>query len=746
MWITQSRVFWKFELDEGRYRFMTIDGAAGESAAPEPAFDHEAAARLIGEVTGEAVDPDRLPVLTWGVGDGVLRGLLPGFEQVLVVRDGVLGVEPVAEGSAFLAEQTTRRRSGGNGESSQFVVRNQADFAVRLYWVDGGRGRHDYGVVEAGGERAIGTYAGHVWLVTAEDGREMGYYAAERGGSVVLLTGLEEPVEEGPRERPSWWRDRERDAVSPDGKAFVVMQTVPAEEHRVTIVRSSPEDQVQPKVMTFDYLKPGDRIAKPRPRLFRVAEDGSTERVAVSTELFDNPYWIAYLAWLPDSSAFTFIYNQRGHRVMRLVSVDGLTGEARAVIDEQPETFFDYAAKLYLHRFESSDELIWMSERDGWNHLYLIDERSGAVIRQLTKGSWVVRSVERVDEEARTVLIRAMGVYPDQDPYHVQYGRVDIDSGAVTWLTDGDGTHRIDFSPTGDYLIDRYSHAERPVVTELRCAADGGKVATLAEADTRLLVEEGWRGPERFVAKGRDGETDIWGVMWLPKDFDPSKRYPVIESIYAGPHGQHVVKDFRLNTGLSSLADLGFVVVSIDGMGTNWRSKAFHDVAWKNLGDSGFPDRIAWIKAAAATRPWMDIERVGIYGVSAGGQSALRALTVDAYSDFYKAAVADCGCHDNRMDKIWWNELWMSWPVGPHYEEQSNVTNAHRLRGDLLLMVGEVDRNVDPASTMQVVNELIKADKDFELLVMPNVGHGCLATEYGRRRMRDFFVRVLQGE
>jgi dipeptidyl aminopeptidase/acylaminoacyl peptidase len=192
------------------------------------------------------------------------------------------------------------------------------------------------------------------------------------------------------------------------------------------------------------------------------------------------------------------------------------------------------------------------------------------------------------------------------------------------------------------------------------------------------------------------------------------------------------------------MAELGFVVVQIDGMGTSNRSKAFHDVCWQNIGDAGFPDRIAWMKAAAESRSYMDLSRVGIYGGSAGGQNTLRGLL--AHGDFYKVGVADCGCHDNRMDKIWWNELWMGWPLGPHYREQSNVTQAHRLKGKLLLMVGEMDRNVDPASTMQVVDALIKADKDFDMLVMPGVGHGAAGTPYGKKRMAQFFMKHLLNE
>src|SRR5207245_11606961 len=200
----------------------------------------------------------------------------------------------------------------------------------------------------------------------------------------------------------------------------------------------------------------------------------------------------------------------------------------------------------------------------------------------------------------------------------------------------------------------------------------------------------------------------------------PSKNYPVIEQIYAGPQGSFVPNAFASFYRLQELAELGFVVVQIDGMGTSNRSKAFHDVCCKNLGDAGFPDRILWMKAAAARYPFLDLGRLGIYGTSAGGQSSLGGML--AHPDFYKVCVSVCGCHDNRMDKVWWNELWMGWPVGPHYDEQSNVTQAHRLEGKLLLIVGEMDTNVDPATTLQVVNALVKANKDFDLLVVP--GHG----------------------
>jgi dipeptidyl aminopeptidase/acylaminoacyl peptidase len=256
------------------------------------------------------------------------------------------------------------------------------------------------------------------------------------------------------------------------------------------------------------------------------------------------------------------------------------------------------------------------------------------------------------------------------------------------------------------------------------------------------LVSAGFKMPEVFVAKGRDGTTDIWGVINRPTSFDRSKQYPVIESIYAGPQGSFVPKTFSVTPNTQALTELGFIVVQIDGMGTNNRSRAFHDVAWKDLGDAGFPDRILWHKAVAAKYPWYDISRAGLYGNSAGGQNSLGGLLF--HPEFYKAAVSNSGCHDNRMDKIWWNEQWMGWPLGPHYAASSNVDNAYRLQGKVLLVLGELDNNVDPSSTWQVVNQLIKNNKKFDLLFVPGGGHGA-GGAYGQHLLQDFFVHNLLG-
>lgn len=527
---------------------------------------------------------------------------------------------------------------------------------------------------------------------------------------------------------------------SPDSQLVVVMQTVPGEEHIVHVVESSPEDQVQPKLKSWRYTKPGDRINVTKPRLFNVSEK---KEIPLSDDLFRNPWHIDRLRWEGDSSRFTFIYNQRGHEILRMVAVDAKTGTCHTLIEEAPETFVNYFQKQHVSFLEERGEIIWMSERDGWNHLYRFEAKSGNLLNQITSGEWVVRGVDFVDPEAQQIWFRGCGMYAEEDPYHVHYYRINFDGTGLTRLTAGDGTHSIRFSPDRNYYVDKFSRVDLPPVHELRRSSDGSLVCHLEDADiSQLRAIPGWSMPERFVAKGRDGKTDIWGVIHRPSNLDLNKSYPIVEKIYAGPHGHYVPKRFYPFLTAMDIAEVGCIVVVIDGMGTNWRSKEFLDYCWKNLKDAGFPDRKLWIKAMAKKYPYMDVDRVGIYGGSAGGQNALGGMLF--HPEFYKAAVADCGCHDNRMDKIHWNEGWMGL-MGPHYADNSNVTHAHKLQGKLFLTVGELDTNVDPASTMQVVDALIKADKDFDLVVVPGQGHGVGETPYLRRRRQDFFVRHLLG-
>jgi dipeptidyl aminopeptidase/acylaminoacyl peptidase len=528
-------------------------------------------------------------------------------------------------------------------------------------------------------------------------------------------------------------------AWSPDSAKLAVYRVRPGYHRQIEYVESSPDEQLQPRYVTIDYAKPGDALDLPQPVLFQL---DTKKQIVIDNTLFPNPYNMSRIEWRKDSRAFSFDYNQRGHQVFRVIEVDAAGGTPRAVINEEPKTFFCYSGKRYRNDLADGKEIIWMSERDGWNHLYLYDGVTAKVKNQITKGNWVVREVSKVDEEKRQIWFQASGMYSGRDPYFTHYYRINFDGTGLTALTEADGNHTVVFSPDMKYYVDTWSRVDQPHISELRQAADQKRLMELERGDMQELLKTGWRTPEVFTSSARDGKTDIWGIIIRPMNFDPSKKYPVIEYIYAGPQGSFVPKTFSTQAGLQSLAELGFIVVQIDGMGTSNRSKAFHDVAWKSLGDAGFPDRILWHKAVAARYPYYDVSRVGIYGNSAGGQNSLGGMLF--HPEFYKVCVSSCGCHDNRMDKIWWNEQWMGWPLGPQYAAASNVDNASRLQGKLLLVVGEMDQNVDPASTMQVVDALIKANKKFDLLVIPGGGHGP-GGAYGERLRNDFFVHHLLG-
>lgn len=548
-------------------------------------------------------------------------------------------------------------------------------------------------------------------------------------GERVLLEKIDDGVF---RDSPLW---------APDSSRFVIWKTKPVALRQVHYVESSPKNQLQPKNFTRSYPKPGDELDTRAPWTFFI--DGR-EPLKPDLLLIKDPFQCRKLAWRGDSRRFTYEFIERGFGKYRVIEVNSETRKQVVLIREESDTFVHVYGNSFRHDLNDGEEILWMSERDGWKHLYLLDGRDGSVKRQLTKGQWVVREVVKVVKVGENeVLLKVAGRIEGQDPYYIHYARVDIRSGELVALTHSDGTHdRFQRSPGGKYYTCRWSRVDHPPVTELRRWEDGSLVKVLAKADAEDLMAADWLLPERFVAKDREGKYDIHGIVIFPPDFDPAKMYPVVEKIYAGPHGSFVAKAWRPWMAPDyELAVHGFIVVQIDGRGTANRSKAFQDYCYKNLKDAGFPDRIAWIKAAARKYPQMDLERVGIFGGSAGGQSALGALLF--HGDFYKAAAADCGCHDNRMDKIWWNEQWMDWPVGPEYADNSNVTHAGNLQGALLLTVGELDTNVDPSSTYQVIDALITADKDFEFLPMVGKGHGSGETRYAQRRRVDFFRRHL---
>jgi len=528
---------------------------------------------------------------------------------------------------------------------------------------------------------------------------------------------------------------------APNSNNLAAFRIQPGKVGEVHMVESSPRKGGRANLHTRRYALPGDKFPIHELNWFDLAR---REHRKPEVDLID--FRGPHLRWTEDGRHFRYEKIDRGHQRFRIIEVDLFTGEHRNIIDEQTKTFIwtEHALRLGMPRInwlQRTKEILYLSEKDGHRHIYLVDIATGTM-KSVTTGEFVVRYVDKVDEERRQIWFRASGRHRDQDPYLKHFYRVNFDGTGFTALTESDGDHEIRYSPDRKFIIDTYSRIDRAPAHELRRVSDGKLVCKLEETDISELVATGWEPPEVFSAKGRDGTTDIWGIVCKPADFDPSKKYPVLEDMYAGPHDSYVPKRWNPGRRYSGWTEMGFVVIKVDGMGTANRSKAFHDMCWKNLKDAGFPDRILWHKAYAKENPWYDITRLGIYGGSAGGQSSTGALLF--HPDFYKVAVSSCGCHDNRMDKASWNEQWMGYPVGPHYAESSNIDNANRLEGRLLLIVGELDRNVPPESTLRLADALIRANKDFDLIVVPNGGHGG-GGRHGDRRRKDFFRKHLLG-
>lgn len=783
-WFDDNNRFWyRNDLRGGGREFIVVDAQRGIRA---PAFDHVAVA----EQLGGGVGTTHLPVER-------LEFSAEGREVTLVGRSNCWRLElasgklqPVAgeslpPGDSGLPPHRRPRPSARTGPETEIIFENRLDKEVRVFWLDTQGARQSYGRIPPHGRRAQHTFGGHVWLVADERGETLAVFEAADQPDLAIIDGRHPPeIDSQPdrtRRRPrdtgaspdgrwtAFVRDhnlfvrssageetrlsedgREGNAYAqwewaPDSRTLVAWRVEAGDRKEVYLVRSSPPGGGRAQFESRYYALPGDRFPRHELNLFEVA---SRKQFKPDVDRFEHESDTPRLRWSRDGKQFAWRQVDRGHQRLRVIEVHCETGAVRNLVDERSETFIwtthTEALRLNLVNWlEKSEEIIYASERDGWRHLYLVDAAAGKIRNQITRGEWVVRGIDRIDENQRQIWFHACGTIPGQDPYFIHFYRVNFDGTGLVALTEGNGTHSLEFSPDRRFYLDTWSRVDQAPVIELRRSADGRRVCLLEQSDTSELVESGWQPPEPFVAKGRDGQTDIYGIICRPPHLDPSKNYPVIENIYAGPQNSHVPKAFSTTPRFRPLTDAGFIVVQVDGMGTANRSKAFHDVCWKNLKDAGFPDRILWHKAVAAAYPYYDIQRVGIYGTSAGGQNAAAAVLF--HPDFYRAAVANSGCHDNRLDKASWNEQWMGYPVGPHYAECSNIENAPRLQGRLFLVVGELDRNVPPESTLRFADALIRANKDFDLLIIPNGGHGA-GGDYYQRRMKDFFLRHLQAD
>ena len=679
----QKPAFW-YRRDEAAnaHSFVLVDASTGN---PAPAFDHARLADALAKATGTPVSADHLPFSTFDFAD--------------------------------------------NREAVRFAVRGQA-YQCSLT---------DYACIKTNALPApppassddkddeTAPKTASVFFLESNNLRRRG-----ANGSEVALT------ETGTHERPFAAL-----SVSPQQKMAAVFRKTEVLIAPVFMVESSLPTGTRGVLHQHSYAQPGDKL--PEWELW-VCGDNSAKAVSAQAEMWTGedaprPLWSD---GGEENGTFCIAVPDRGHQRFRVLEVTAQSGATRPLIDEKAADTgqkFINTSNTFLHLTRNGHSLFFVSERDGWRHLYRCDVADGSS-HQLTRGPWVVRDGIQVDEKAKQISFWASGKNANEDPYNRHLYRVNFDGSGLTELTGGSGSHSVQFSPDKKFLVDTYSRPDMPPVHSLRRADTGAEVCFVERADVSDLAKTGWKMPEVFRAKGRDSQTDIWGIVFRPSNFDPKKRYPIIENIYAGPQDSFVRKTFGVRDGMQNLAELGFIVVQCDGMGTRNRSKAFHDVCWRNLQDAGLPDRKAWIAALAKQEPACDVSRVGIYGTSAGGQNVSSALLL--HSDFYRVGVASCGCHDNRVDKRWWNEQWMGYPVGPWYEEAASVTHAGNLRGKLFLMVGELDTNVPPESTLRLADAFIKAGKDFDLLILPGQNHGS-GGSYGEMRRRDYFVRHLLG-
>jgi dipeptidyl aminopeptidase/acylaminoacyl peptidase len=732
-WFADNTQFWyRNDLRDGAKEFILVDALHGIRAA---AFDHEKLAAALSSAAGETFAPERLPfseitftnnAIQFEAANKTWRCDLTSYQCTPVTKE-LLDSQSRISTNAESDSITSRRRqnSVASSQSAQTQIENGTE-------TDRGERRR--------GENRFQHSPDDKWSATIRNFNV--FVRPEPEGEEIQLSM--DGTETNHYAKLEW---------SPDSKSLIAWRVEPGEHKEVYLVQSSPAGGGRAVLRKRPYAQAGDRFARWEINVFDLA---GRKQIKPEVDRFEHEYETPQVHWMRDPRRFAYPQEDRGHQRYRVIEVDCATGTTRNLVDEKTETFIwtAHTENLNVNRVNwltNSDEMIYVSEMDGWRHFYLIDAKEGKIKNQITKGEWVVRGLDKIDEDARQIWFRAGGMNADQDPYFLHYYRINFDGTGLVALTEGNGNHTVQFSPDRKFIIDTYSRVDLAPVNELRRVSDGKLISRLEDADITELKESGWQAPEVFVAKGRDGKTDIWGIINRPKDFDPGKKYPILESIYNGPQGAYVPKSFSASRRSSAMTDAGFILVQCDAMGTAFRSKAFHDVCWHNLADAGLPDRIAWIKAAAAKYPYMDITRVGIFGTSAGGQNAAGAVLF--HPEFYKAAVANSGCHDNRLDKASWNEQWMGymppdkiWSKDPDnwYSKCSNIDNAAKLRGNLFLIVGELDDNVPPESTYRFVDALIKARKDFEMLVVPGANHGA-GSPITERRTLDFFKHHLMG-
>jgi len=550
------------------------------------------------------------------------------------------------------------------------------------------------------------------------------------------------------------WRTSAAPALSwsPDGRKIATQQQDERKVGEMYLVET-PVNGGHPVLRAWKYPLPGDPVVAMISRVVIDVETGKMTRLLSGPDfhraMSEDDLDMGEYLWDPDGSRLGFVSTDRFHKSATAKLADTASGEVRVLFTETEKTHVQTRVQWQI--LWDSKEVLWYSQRDGTAHMYLYDLESGRLKNQITTGPGPVTRVNRIDRDTRTMWYEAAGREKSQDPYFIHLYRIGLDGKNPVSLTPGDGTHAVQISPDGKYVIDTSSQPDAAPETTLRDGRTGSLIMPLEKADISRLVATGWKPPMQVKMTSADGKTDIYGLLFRPTNFDPSKKYPIINQAYPGPQSGSVgSRAFTAARGdRQALAELGFVVVSIDGTGTPNRSKAFTDAYYGAMGrHNTIPDQIAGMKELAQRYPWIDIDRAAMWGHSGGGFITADALLRAPYNDFFKVGIAESGNHDQRQYEDDWGERYQGPLVkntdgSDNYEIEATQRQAAGLKGRLLLIHGTMDANVPPYNTLLVADALIKADKDFDMLLVPNSGHGYTPANYVMRRRWDYFVKYL---
>jgi dipeptidyl aminopeptidase/acylaminoacyl peptidase len=689
----------------GKTSYLRLDPRTGVT---KPAFDAQALAAAINQSnpTGKPVDAGKLPV------SGI-----KGAGANLVIKARNVDYRCAADSCTPVAK--TKAKTG-----------------------------NEPGTASPDDSREAFIRGGNLWLRDRASGKE------------TQLT-LDAKPDYGYATDNAGWKHTDNAVVawSPDGNKIATFQQDQRKTSTMTLVGTNVG---APKVQQWKYPFVGDKditmierviidVSGPKPHLVRLQMPPDQHRSTCADDVLCNEDW-EDVQWAKDGKSLAFVSTDRGHKSATLRVADAQTGAVRDVYKETVATQYQSAPALDSVNWRylpESNEFLWFSQKSNWGHLYLHDLTTGKEKRQITRGDWNLTQIGHLDPASRTLWFRGVGREAG-DPYFVHYYKVSLDGGAVSLLTPEDANHVITPSDNGTDFVDVYSTIDTAPVAVVR-DGNGKQLAELAKTDLSRLKAAGWVAPSSFMVKARDGKTDLYGQMFKPSNFDPKKKYPIIDYIYPGPQVGSVRSRSFLpaHADNQALAELGFIVVAIDGMGTPLRSKSFQDAWYGNMIDNTLPDQITGIKQLAAKYPWIDLDRVGIWGHSGGGNATATAMFT--YPDFFKVGIAESGNHDNLSYEDDWGERYQGLMTTKadgtsNYTGQDNASLAKNLKGKLFLLHGLMDDNVPPQNTLMVVDALIKANKDFDLLLLPNAHHGYgVDSYYVMRRRWDYFVRNLLG-